>query len=116
VARANSQRLTLPTLGELCHRVTIQRMVDSQGADGSSVETAVTFATVWASMSPRAGSEYYAAQGISASMVYEFWMHYMPGITPKMQIAFEDRTFNIESVRDYDARHQWLIGLATEVV
>jgi SPP1 family predicted phage head-tail adaptor len=105
-----------PTAQELRHLITIQTMTDSQAADGEAIETASTFSRAWARISPRSGSEDYLAQGITASVVYDIWIRYVSGVTPKMQILWGDRTLNIESARNFDALNRWLVIAATEAV
>jgi SPP1 family predicted phage head-tail adaptor len=100
---------TEPQAQELRHRITVQSMTDTQDTDGSVSETASTFRTAWARIVPLKGSEDYVAQGIAASVVYEMWIRYIPNVTPKMRVLWGERTFEVDSVRNYDSLNKWLI-------
>ena len=106
-----------PTARDLRHLITIQTMTDSVATgSGAVTEVATTFAKVYAEVTPLAGSEDYVAQGISASVVYRFRIRYLKGVTPKMQVSYDDRTFTIASVRNVDSLNRWMTLECTEDV
>jgi len=103
-------------IGQLRHRVTIQRVTETRGTDGSVVQAWSTFANARAEIVPLSGSEDYVAQGLSASVVHRITTRYVTGVVPKMRIVWGDRTFEINSVRNIDERGRWLVMNCVEAV
>jgi len=102
--------------GELRHRVTIQAKSITQNGFGEPVETWSDVATVWASVQPLAGREYFQAQQIKADITLRIRMRYRSGIQPAMRLLFESRVFEIQAVIDPDERHRELELLCAEKV
>jgi head-tail adaptor len=48
--------------GAMRHPITIESATETHGSDGSVIQTWHTFATVWASIEPLVGKEYFAAE------------------------------------------------------
>jgi len=105
-----------PSVGELKHRITFRRTIESRGADGSVIESQVTLTSAWARMIPLSGSEKFAAQGVSASTVYEIWVRWFSGLTPQDDFILGDREFDIQGLRNYDENNRWWVITATEGV
>jgi SPP1 family predicted phage head-tail adaptor len=103
-------------LGKMRHFITINKMLDSLSASGAVTETASTYATAYAEIIPLSGSEDYEAMGISADVVYRIRTRYIAGVTPKMQITWDGRTFTISSVRNIDEMNRWMVFECVEDV
>jgi SPP1 family predicted phage head-tail adaptor len=99
----------VPTIGAMRHFVEIQQAMEARDSDGSVTTTWEAYANEYAEIVPLSGSEDYIAQGISASVVYRISMRYVAGVVPKMRIAWNDRTFEIHTVRSLDERDRWLV-------
>jgi SPP1 family predicted phage head-tail adaptor len=104
------------SIGQLRHRITIQRATETSAEDASVVQTWSTFANLYAEIVPLNGSESYVAQGINASVVYRITTRYIAGVVPKMRILWGDRVFEIAGVRNIDSRGRWLVMNCEESV
>jgi SPP1 family predicted phage head-tail adaptor len=104
------------SIGSLCHHITIQQATETQGADGSVIQTWANYCTAYAEIVPLSGSEDYVAQGLSASVIYRITIRYRAGIVPKMCIVWGSREFDIISVRTIDERGRWLVMQCEEDV
>ena len=102
--------------GELRHKITIQAKGITQNEFGEPVETWSDVATVWASVQPLAGREYFQAQQVKADITLRVRMRYRSGIQPAMRLLFESRVFEIQAVIDPDERHRELELLCAEKV
>jgi len=72
--------------GKLRHRVTLQRRVESQDATGAVVWTWTSFATVWASIEPLTGREYFAAAQVQSAIDARIRIRYLANVTAKMRV------------------------------
>lgn len=104
------------TAARLNHRVTIQEHVTGRDEWGQPVDTWQDVATVWASVEPLRGQEYFAAQQVSAAVTARIRIRYRPGIRPDMRVLYGERIYNITSVIDPEERHEELQLMAREVV
>jgi SPP1 family predicted phage head-tail adaptor len=91
--------------GDLRHRITIQTFTESSNDYNEPVKTWATFATVWASVSPLIGREYFASQQITAEVTGKIRMRYLEGVTPKMRVLFSGKIYDIAAVIDIEERH-----------
>ena len=102
--------------GPLRHRITIEAPVETQTTDGSIVTTWQAFATVWASIEPLIGREYFAQQREQAAVSHRIRMRCQSGITHKMRIAWGTRIFEIESVLNVGERNREIVLMCQESV
>jgi SPP1 family predicted phage head-tail adaptor len=107
-----------PTSYDLKHRITIQEAVETQGADGSVVQTWETFKRCRAAMEPLSGNEFFAAQATQANVTGRIWVRYLDGkgVTPKMRVLWGDRVYEISSVINYKERNKFLQLMVDEDV
>lgn len=103
-------------IGKLRHRVTLQECIAARDSFGAEVSTWVDVATVWASVSPISGKEYFASHQINAEVTTKITMRYRPGITPKMRVVFTNRYFDILSVLSFEERGIELVLMCKERV
>ena len=92
-------------IGKLQRRITIQEYVTARDSFGAEVPTWVDVATVWASVTPVSGKEYFASAQVNAEATTKITMRYLAGITPKMRVVFEARTFEIISLLNFEERN-----------
>ncbi len=69
-------------------------------ATGANSTATATFATVWASVTPLSGREYFAAQQTQNAASYRVGMWWITGITPRMTITWGTKTLQILDVID----------------
>lgn len=102
-------------VGPLRHRVTIEQLTHVNHDDGSVVKTWSNVSTVWASIRPLRGQEFFEAQQMKASADHKVILRYQPGILPQShRFVFGSRTFNIVSVRNAEERNVMLECLCRE--
>jgi len=102
------------SIGELKHRVTIQRAALAQDSSGSTAETWSTLATVYAAIKPLKGREYFAAQQVQAETTHEITIRYRADVTALTRVVFGNRTFEIQSVINSMEANRWLILMCAE--
>ena len=102
--------------GKLRCRLEIQQAIETQGATGEMAVVWSTFATVWGSVEPLRGREFFAAKEQQAQVDTRIRIRYLAGVTPKMQVLDGTRIFLIYSVIDPESRHQEMQLMAQEIV
>jgi SPP1 family predicted phage head-tail adaptor len=102
--------------GKLRRRLIIQQATETQGATGEMAVTWGTFATVWGSVEPLRGREFWAAKEMQAQVDTRIRIRYLEGVTPKMQVLDGARIFLIYAVIDPETRHQELQLMAQEII
>lgn len=102
--------------GKLRHQITIQNPVETQGATGEMSVVWSEFATVWASVEPLRGREFWAAKEQQAQVDTRIRIRYLEGVTPKMQVLFGTRTYLIYAVIDPEERNIEMQLMCQEVV
>ena len=102
-------------IGDMRHRITFQQPQKTpDGYKGHTVKWQVV-ATVWASVEPLSGREYFYSHQIKAQATHRVKTRYRADITTKMRIKLsEDRALAIESILDLQERHQVLEILCRE--
>jgi SPP1 family predicted phage head-tail adaptor len=99
----------------LRHRVALQSVGTSYDDYGDLSDSWSTDASVWASIHPVSGQETDIAGELSGVVTHKIKIRYRAGITPQGRITFDSRTFQIESVRNWQERNIYLELLCKEV-
>jgi len=103
--------------GSLRHEIQIQTATETQDASGHPARSFSTVATVWASVQPLRGREYFEAQRVDATITHKVNMRFYDGtLTPDERIVFGSREFNIVVVRNLNERNVEMELLVTEAV
>lgn len=84
--------------GELRHKVIIQQNTPKRDAMNAEVDSWAEYATVWASIEPIRGKEFWDSQQVNAEITGKIKLRYLSGITSKMRVKYETRIFEILSV------------------
>lgn len=90
--------------GRLRHRITIQEPVTAHNGFNEAITTWVTVATVWASVEPISGREFFAAEHVQSEITHRVRVRYRAGIAPTMRVVFDGRHLMIEAVINYGER------------
>ena len=105
--------------GKLRHRVVVQRYVgeaddygDIRWADDKNWRNVCI---VWAAVDPISGREFYAAEQAQSEVSHKVRMRYRGGIKPGMRLLLEGRKLYIQSVIDWEERHESLLLMVQEV-
>ncbi len=98
------------------HRLTLETPVETQGPDGSMTISWVPFATVWGSVEPLLGREWFDAQREQADVSHRVRMRFLAGVTHTMRVVWGSRVFEIESVLNAGERNRELVLMCRESV
>ena len=101
--------------GALRHRVALQSVGSTYDDYGDLSNSWSTDASVWAAIDPVSGSEQDIAGEFSGVVTHKFKIRYKSGVTAESRITFDSRTFQIESVRNWQERGVYLELLCKEV-
>lgn len=96
------------------HRITFQTLTLTPNDSGGQTEAWTTFATAWASITPKIVKEVNFAQRIEPRVDHDIRLRYVSGITPTMRVVFGSRTFEIKAVIIPDEVKDFLHILAIE--
>lgn len=103
-------------INQLRHRITFQKQVSGENEYGEPVSGWEDVKTVWSSVNPVVGKEYFAAETIQSEISHKIRIRYIKGIKPNMRIKFKDRYFSIVSVINYEERNVELQLMCKELV
>ena len=101
--------------GKLRRRLIIQQAIESQGPTGEMSVVWSTFATVYGSVEPIRGREFWAAKEIQTEVTTRIRIRYLEGVNPKMQIVDGAKLYWINTVIDPEMRHIELQLMCWEV-
>lgn len=102
--------------GRLRHRVTIQQCTETQNSYGEAVKEWTDYATVWASVEPAKGREFWESQQVNAEITGTVVMRYLAGVKSKMRVLYDGRVFEILAVINPDERNRELQLAVKEMV
>jgi SPP1 family predicted phage head-tail adaptor len=102
--------------GKLRRQLVIQQAIETQDSTGAVTIIWGTFATVWGSVEPLRGREFWAAKELQAQVSTRIRIRYLAGVTPKMQVVDGDKLYLIEAVIDPEMRHIQMDLMCVEVV
>lgn len=96
--------------------VTFKRRGTTQDAAGQVIETWTEIETVWASIEPIAGREYFNASGERAEVTHRLGVVYGPSLAPRDRAEYGARVFDIKSVINVRELNRDLELMCTEHV
>lgn len=76
------------------HKITVQHVVNNKWTD---------YKTVWATIEPMGGA------GDIDTVNHRVTFRYFPELSQRHQLVFQNRILEIQTVNDYQERHQWFI-------
>jgi SPP1 family predicted phage head-tail adaptor len=98
--------------GDLRRRVEIRTNTPTKDAKGQNQPNWSTIATVWASIEPASGTHFVATEQVRNETTHKVVIRYFAGLTPRNQLVYNGRTFNILSVineTEMNVRHTLLV-------
>ena len=102
-------------IGELRHRIVLQKKVVTEDELKQQSETWTDVVTIWACVEPLSGKEYFAAKQTNAEVSVKFTLRSLNDVKPDMRVTFQDRSFEIQTVINPKERNRSLILMCTEV-
>ena len=85
-------------IGTLRHRVRLERPVSTRDDNRAPVTTWDHVATVWASIWPVRGREYWAAKSINAEVEVTIRVRYRGDIGPDWRLVYRDKVYAVLAV------------------
>lgn len=101
---------------ELRHQITLQARTVTRSASGAEVIAWTDLATVWVSINPIAGKEYFASKQVNAEVTHRINMRYRSGVRPSMRLKHGARVFSILSAINVGEKNIELELMCKEVV
>lgn len=103
------------SIGDLRHRVTVQRQQKVPDGRGGFVTSWVDVATVWAAVQALRPYERIQAQQTQTGMTHQVVIRYRTGVTADMRIVHDGRFLYLQGPPvDPDGRRRWLQLLCEE--
>jgi SPP1 family predicted phage head-tail adaptor len=102
--------------GDLRHKIILQKLDQQADSYGERRETWSDFMTVWASIKPVSGREFFAAEAVNSEVSHKILIRYRPGVTASMRVKYKDRYFAVSAVLDFEERHEVLQLMCRELV
>lgn len=102
--------------GKLRHRITIQQRSTTQDVYGEPTDTWTTFATVWASVEPIIGREFFASEQVQAEVTTKIRIRNLDGILPKMRVSFGSKIYDIKAIMNIEERNREILLMCEEVI
>lgn len=102
-------------IGDLRHRVTIQRPVPGRDERNQAITSWSDVGIVWAAVEAVAGNESRAAEHDVGTVGYRVTIRHRAGITPAMRVLHAGRVLGVKAVLDRDGRRRWLELICEEV-
>lgn len=102
--------------GKLRHKILIETKSNSIDSYGAVTETWSTYATVWGSIEPLNGREYFEAGKVSSEVTAVIKTRYVSGVLPLMRAKFGTRIYSIVSVININELNKELQLMCKEVV
>jgi SPP1 family predicted phage head-tail adaptor len=102
--------------GRLRHRITVQENTPTQNEIGEWVDAWTDYATVWASVEPARGSQYYQAKQLDSKVDGTIIMRYRDDIEPTMRVIHDGRTLKIVSLLTVKERKRELHIMYSEAL
>lgn len=100
--------------GELNKLLTIQQSTEVTNTYGEITSTWSTLVQLWGSISPAASGEKFDGKSIDTVATHRIKTRYYEGITAKMRVVWNSRTFDINSVVIENERNRYLNLVCTE--
>jgi len=102
-------------IGELRHRITLQKPVISVNENGFEVKTYENYKTVWSKVSNLSGREYFEAAAIQKEKTVKFLIRAGVDIDESMRILFNEKTFNIIFIDNINYKNKYIEIKSLEV-
>ena len=102
-------------IGELRQRVVLQLKEIAEDELKQQYEVWTDAATVWASVEPLSGREYFTAGQVNSEISVKVTIRYRKDITPDMRVVFGGKVYETLSVINPKERCETLIMMCGEV-
>ncbi len=107
--------LTSLRAGDCNRQIVIEKNTPTRDAFGAEVPNWSTFATVWASIEPLRGREFFDALAQRAEIWGQIRFWYIDGVTTGMRVLWGSKLYDIRSVACPDERRRELLLTVREL-
>lgn len=101
-------------IGKLNKRITFLQLMDVEDELGQTKKELGEVKTVWGTLYPVRGSEFYEIQKVQGRTTHKCYVRYLDGIDSNCFLRCKDKTYSIESVMDVDLEHKMLEIMCSE--
>ncbi len=101
-------------IGDLNKRLIIEDLVATPDGVGGTDTSWAEFATVWAKVRTRHGSEKIFADALTSAMKHVITIRHLAGLRPRMRFVDGTRILEIFSIVNVDEESRWLSCLCEE--
>lgn len=101
------------SIGELRHRVTIQRYTETLDGGGGRVKQWADYKTVWAKVQPLSAREYLTAHQNNMEITHLVIVRFTD-IMHNDRLRYNNRILTINAITDEEERHKWLTLICWE--
>ena len=101
-------------IGKLNKRITFRKYQDEKDEMNQSRKKLADYKTVWGSLYPVRGREFYEIQKLQGEVTHKCYVRYLEGIDSNCFLSCGGKVYQIESVMDMDMEHKMLEILCSE--
>ena len=102
--------------GKLRNKLIIESQSIANDAYGAPARTWSTFATVWGSVNPFTGREWFESGKVSSEVSTKITIRYLANITAQMRVKFGTRIYNIIAILKLDELNKEMHLMCKEVI
>lgn len=102
--------------GKLRHRITLQSQFAIRDSFGGETVTWNDESTVWASVDPLSGREYFDSARVNAELSHRVRIRFFSTLTPGWRVLFGSRVLDVKSVINFEERGIYQDLMCQEVV
>ena len=102
-------------IGELRHRIIIQKQEITTNENGFEEEEWTHVKTVWAGVNNLYGKEYFEAAAIQMENAVKFTIRYVAGLDTTMRVCFRGKSYNIISIDNIKYGNRFIVIQGVEV-
>lgn len=95
-------------IGDLKHRVAIERAIWAGDGAGGAVITWEHVDEVWAAIWPRQASENFTLDRVAGRATHDVWMRAGANVKPEMRLRAGAREFDVRGVLVIEERGRWM--------
>ncbi len=103
-------------IGKLRHQISLLKPIIIKDELGQEVEKLEVQKTIWVSIEPLSGKEYFSAKQVNSEATVKITIRYIESLLPHWVVQFGQRIFNIEAIINLEERNRYLQLLCSEKV
>ena len=101
---------------KLTKRIVLQKQSDIRNEYGEIFNIWEDVATVWAQVRPVTGKSFFDAQQVNASITHQVIIRYRENVLPSMRVLFNNRSFDVLHVMNFDESNESIQLMCKELM